>query len=273
MDRLQIKYPIYIISKGRWEIPYTANFLLREKIPFQIAVEPQEYENYCERIPREFVSKLPFSNLGVGSYPARNWCWEDSINNGYSKHFLFDDNIRGFRNFAKGKRTKCSALEAILTLQSFTDRYSNIGISGYNYTYFATKSTTKPFYLNTHVYSGMLINNEIPYRWRMKYNEDVDLCLQVLHNKWCTVLMNAFLIEKISTVAKLKGGNQTELYQGNNKFKKQLKSKSLQKVWPSYVKVVERFGRPHHQVSWTKFFKHPLRRIVNIHGETQEKHR
>ena len=42
-----------------------------------------------------------------------------------------------------------------------------------------------------------------------------------------------------------------------------LKSKSLEMIWPQYVKVVQRFNRPHHQVSWNKFFKQPLIRKQN----------
>jgi len=41
-------------------------------------VEPQEYDNYCSTIPKKYIHKLPFSNLGVGSYPARNYAWEHS---------------------------------------------------------------------------------------------------------------------------------------------------------------------------------------------------
>lgn len=256
----RVKYPIYIVSKGRWEKPLTANFLNKESIPFKIAVEPQEYDNYVNVLGSDKVLKLPFSNLGVGSYPARNFCWEHSVANNHKKHFLFDDNIICFSRLNYGKRTKTSALDALVTLQDFTDRYSNVAISGYNYRYFVSKELKKPFFLNTHVYSGMLINNEIPFKWRLKYNEDVDLCLQALHNKWCTILLNVYLIDKVSTAAKMKGGNQTELYQNNSFEKKLLKSCSLKEVWPQYVKVVTRFNRPHHQVSWNKHFNHPLKR-------------
>jgi hypothetical protein len=267
MDSSKVKYPIYIISKGRWQRPLTGQIFLREKIPFKIAVEPQEYENYCKTIPFEFVAKLPFSNLGLGSYPARNWCWENSIHNGYQKHFLFDDNIYNFSRLNNGKRSRCDALTALLSLQDFTDRYENVAISGYNYRYFVTRSTKKPFTINSHVYSGMLINNSISYRWRMKYNEDVDLCLQALHNKYCTILLNAFLIDKVSTTVKMKGGNQTELYKNNDDRKKVLKSRSLEVVWPQYVKVVHRFGRPHHHVNWKKHFKHPLKKLISVPQE------
>lgn len=241
----------------------TANIFLRAKIPFTIAVEPQEYEEYCQKIPKEFVAKLPFSNLGLGSYPARNWCWEDSINKGHDRHFLFDDNIQSFARLNDGKRKyNYDPLECLVGLQEFTERFSNVGISGYNYAGFVTKTTKKAFQINTHVYSGMLILNSLPFRWRMKYNEDVDLCLQALTRGYCTILLNAYLIDKTSTVMKMKGGNQTELYQNNDEGKKALKSSALKAVWPKYVQVVRRFGRPHHFVDWKKHFQHPLKRMI-----------
>jgi len=122
----------------------------------------------------------------------------------------------------------------------------------------------KPFKYNVHVYSAILIKNNMPYRWRLKYNEDVDLCLQVLHNNLCTVSFTTFCIEKISTVAKLKGGNQDELYKGNDPSKKYLKAKSLEEIWPQYVKTVLKYDRPHHSVVWHKHFKHPLIRRTDI---------
>ena len=260
---LQIKNPIYIVSKGRAYNPKTAKIFLKANIPFKIAIEEQEYNEYAKVIPKEFISVLPFSNLGLGSYPARNWCWEDSKARGFSHHFLFDDNIISFNRLNGGKRERNhDPYEALNCLETFTERYTNVAISGFNYSYFVTKETKKPFFINTHVYSGMLIKNDLPYRWRLKYNEDVDLCLQVLDGGLCTILLNVFLIEKTSTVVKQKGGNQTELYKNNDEKKKALKSFSLQKVWPQYVKVVYRFNRPHHHINWTKIFKQPLKRVI-----------
>lgn len=262
MDIQDLKYPVYIVSKGRWKNPITAKYFMRENIPFMVAVEPQEYKNYCDAIGECHVLKLPFENLGVGSYPARNYCWEHSLENGFDKHFLFDDNIRGFDRLNHGKRVRCETLPALITLQTFVERYKNVAISGFNYDGFVTRETKKPFTFNTHVYSGMLINNHIPFRWRLKYNEDVDLCLQALHEGWSTILLNVYLINKTSTTAKMKGGNQDELYKNNDEKLKALKSYSLQKVWPQYVEVKRRFGRPHHVVNWKKHFTHPLKRYA-----------
>ena len=208
-------YPVYIVSKGRWENPLTANMFKENDIDFQILVEPQEYNNYCKVLGEEYVTKLPFSNLGVGSYPARNYAWEDSIKKGFERHWVFDDNIRAFRRTHKGERIICNGDKAIKALEEFTDRYENVGITGFNYSTFVTPPTKKAFYLNVHAYSAMLMKNNMPYRWRLKYNEDVDLCLQVLDNGLCTLLFNAFCVDKTSTTAKMKGGNQDELYKGN----------------------------------------------------------
>ena len=267
------KYPIYIVSKGRWENPQTANFFKKDGVDFKIVVEPQEYNNYCKAIGKEYVLKLPFSNLGVGSYPARNYAWEDSIKNGHERHWLFDDNIQKIRRIHQGKKIKCNAEKAIKVLEEFTDRYENIAITGFNYSTFVVpgSSDRKPFYLNVHAYSAMLMKNNMPYRWRLKYNEDVDLCLQVLDNKLCTVLFNAFTVDKTSTVAKMKGGNQDELYKGNAYEKKVLKARSLEEIWPQYAETKIRFNRPHHYVNWKKYFKHPLVRRKDIDWEEIEK--
>ena len=260
------RYPVYIVSKGRWENPLTAKFFINDGVKFKILVEPQEYDNYCKSIGQEYVQKLPFSNLGVGSYPARNFAWEDSIKNGYHRHWTFDDNIQKIRRVFKGKKIPCNSLKAIKVLEEFTDRYENIGITGFNYSTFVVpgSSDKKPFYLNVHAYSAMLMLNNMPYRWRLKYNEDVDLCLQVLDNKLCTVLFNAFTVDKTSTVAKMKGGNQTELYKGNAYEKKILKARTLEEIWPQYAETKMRFNRPHHYVNWKKHFKHNLVRRKDI---------
>lgn len=260
-----MKYPVYIVSKGRWENPLTAKFFKKDGVDFKIVVEPQEYNNYCKSVGKKYVLKLPFQDLGLGSYPARNFCMEHSQKNNYKRHWIFDDNIDKIRRTNKGFKIHCNSKIAINSIEEFTDRYKNIIISGFNYTSFVIPGTTDniPFRLNVHVYSALLIKNDTPYKWRLKYNEDVDLCLQVLNDEMCTVSFNAFTIDKRSTSSKMKGGNQTELYKGNSYEKKVLKAKSLEQVWPQYAETKIRFNRPHHYVNWQQF-KHPLIRRNDI---------
>lgn len=224
-------------------------------LDYFIAVEPQEYEQYCQKLGEKRVLKLPFSNLGVGSFPARNFCWEHAKANGYKYHWLFDDNILNFDKWVDGKRTKWVNINtALLYVERFVKK-ENIDIGGFEETNFSVKPPKKPFKINCHVYSAMLIKNDLPYRWRLKYNEDIDLCLQVLHNGGTTASCVYYLADKVSTSDKMKGGNQDELYKGNDPKKKLLKAKMLEKVWPQYAKTVIRFNRIHHFVDWRVFSK------------------
>jgi hypothetical protein len=257
------KYPVYIVSKGRHDCCLTANFFIKDGLDFLIAVEPQEYDLYAQQYEERYLLRLPFSNLGLGSYPARNYCWEHSMKNGHSRHWVFDDNIGRIRRLNKGKRIEVDTSKALYLIEDFTDRYTNVAISGFQYQMFVTRETRHPIQFNCHVYSAMLIKNDIPYRWRMKYNEDVDLCLQVLHDNWCTVLFNAVVVQKTSTIVKMKGGNQTELYFNNDHTKKTIKAMSLQEMWPQYAQTKMRFNRPHHYVDWS-VFKQPLIRRTDI---------
>ena len=61
------KYPVYIISKGRWESRQTSKALEAMKIPYRIVIEEQEYDQYSAIIDPEKILVLPFSNLGQGS--------------------------------------------------------------------------------------------------------------------------------------------------------------------------------------------------------------
>jgi hypothetical protein len=253
------EFPVYIISKGRFDNPITANHFEKANIDYLIAVEPQEYDLYCNKLGINRVLKLPFANLGLGSFPARNFCWEHAKSKGYKYHWLFDDNIQGIAKWENGKKIKCENIDsALIFIENYTKK-NNIDINGFEYRYFVMKSPKTPFKTNCHVYSALLIRNNLPYRWRLKYNEDVDLCLQVLHNGGKTASCVYYMANKVSTSQKMKGGNQTELYKGNAPVKNLLKATMLQKVWPQYVKVVIRFGRHHHLIDWKQFKKNEIR--------------
>ena len=130
------------------------------------------------------------------------------------------------------------------------DRYENVAIAGFNY-YSFCKSTEKmePFYLNTRIYSCILIKNDIAYRWRGRYNEDTDLSIRVLKGGWCTILFNAFLAGKVTTM-RMSGGNTDELYKDDGRKKM---AESLVEQHPDVAKVVWKFNRWHHHVDYRQF--------------------
>jgi len=244
------EYPVYIISKGRWKLRLTSKALEKCQIPYRIVIEPQEYNQYASVIQPDKILVLPFSNLGQGSIPARNWVWEHSIQEGYSRHWILDDNIRNFYRLNRNNKFLATSGTIFKAAEDFTDRYVNIGLSGFQYEMFAPrKQKHNPLILNTRIYSCILIDNALPFRWRGRYNEDTDLSLRVLKAGYCTVLFVAFLADKVATM-RMKGGNTDELYRDDGRLKM---AQSLQRQHPDVVTIGRKYGRWQHIVDYRPF--------------------
>jgi len=252
------RHPVYVISKGRWESRLTSKALERMGVPYRIVVEPQERGRYASVIDPKKILTLPFSNLGLGSIPARNWVWDHSVSEGAGMHWIMDDNISFFYRSYRNKRHYVASGTILKCMEDFADRYENVALSGPNYGMFvADQSPNIPaYYLNTRVYSCILIRNDIPYRWRGRYNEDTDLSLRALKDGWCTVLFNAFLAQKKPTMV-MKGGNMDELYKGSGRLKM---AQSLVEQHPDVATITWKFGRPQHQVNYKPFRANKLKR-------------
>lgn len=253
------RYPIYVISKGRWESRLTVKSLDECGLSYRVVIEPQEYDSYAAVIAPERLLVLPFSNLGQGSIPARNWVWEHSIGEGHERHWILDDNINHFFRLYRGRRYYVRSGATFAAAEDFVDRYENVALAGMQYKMFAPEknaSKLPPFLLNTRIYSCILIKNDIadpngaPYRWRGRYNEDTDLSLRVLKDGWCTVLFYAFLAGKMPTM-QMRGGNTDELYTAEDgRYQMAL---SLVKQHPDVTKIARKWGRWQHQVDYRPF--------------------
>lgn len=271
------RYPIYVVSKGRSQNCYTSRFLTQMEVKHYIVVEPQEVEEYGKYNTNDYATILvmdmkykedydTFDELGdsksKGPGAARNFCWDDSISRGYKWHWVFDDNTtEGFHYMNHNRKIKCRTGAFFGAIEDFVDRYTNIAIAGLNYSKFCKESDKTPAYvMNTRIYSFLLIRNDIPYRWRGRYNEDTDLSLRVLKDGWCTIQFNAFLAGKATTQT-VSGGNTEEFYKNEGTYNK---SKMLEDMHPDVAKLVWKFNRWHHQVDYSGF-KQELIRKENVH--------
>jgi hypothetical protein len=268
------KYPVYIVSKGRWESRLTSKAFETMKVPYYIIVEEQEYDKYAEVIDPNKILILPKSyqeeydtcdDLGntksKGPGAARNYAWEHSMTIGADWHWVCDDNIGSFKRLNRNKKSVVMSGTIFRIMEDFVERYTNVAIAGPNYIFFAPATEPVPaFRLNTRIYSVLLIRNDIPYRWRGRYNEDTDLSLRALKDGWCTVLFNAFLQNK-STTQKVKGGCNADFYQVEGTSPK---SEMQVKLHPDVSKVVYRFHRIHHYVDYTPFKNNKLIRKGGI---------
>lgn len=189
-----------------------------------------------------------------GSGPARNMAWAHALDNGHKFEWTMDDNIRGFWRFNKNQKIRCTDATFFRCMEDFVDRYENIAMAGPHYLSFFPRKTkwTKPFYLNSRIYSCNLIRTDLPYRWRGRYNEDTDLSLRMLKDGWCTILFSAFLQEKMVTQA-VKGGNTDEIYKDGTLNK----SRMIVHMHPDCVKLSWKYGRWHHHADYDRFKQRP----------------
>jgi hypothetical protein len=257
------RYPVYVISLNRWQPKrrLTSKALDRMGVPYRIVVEPHEYDKYAAVIddpakiikaPENFSKRRP----RPGSIPVRNFVWEHAISLGTKRHWILDDNIRGFYRLSENLRIPVATGAIFKAMEDFVDRYDNIAVAGPNYFMFAPDRTPwPPLDWNTRVYSCILIRNDLtwrgkPMRWRGRYNEDTDLSLRAMKDGWCTALFYAFLAQKMKTGGP--GGNTDTIYQ--NWLEDRLAmAESLVDQHPDVASITCKWDRAQHQVTYRRF--------------------
>ena len=263
------RYPLYIVSKGRADSRLTNRALAAMGVPHYVIVEEQEADLYRSQVELAEVLVLPPNykpdyevcdefglTKGTGSGPARNFAWDHSIALGAPWHWVMDDNISGFYRYNYNLKTPCVSPAFWAAQEDFVDRYENVAMAGPNYFMFVSRKRGRipPYVLNTRIYSCNLIRNDLPFRWRGRYNEDTDLSLRMLKAGWATVQFNAFLQYKMPT-QQLGGGNTAEFYAAEGT---KPKSEMLARLHPDCATVAFRFERWHHYVDYSRWKDRPL---------------
>tara|TARA_R110000751_G_scaffold115479_1_gene214863 strand:- start:32 stop:898 length:867 start_codon:yes stop_codon:yes gene_type:complete len=262
------KYPIYIVSKGRWESRLTSKALEEMNVPYKIIVEANEYDEYAKVIDKDKILICPQKyndeydvfwdddDTRIGPGAARNFAWEHSIEQGFDYHWVMDDNLDAFHRMNRNVKAEVSSGTIFKCMEDFVLRYTNVAIAGPNYYSFCkANDRLNPFIKNTRIYSCLFIRNDIPYKWRGRYNEDTDICLRALKDGWATIQFNAFLQGKVTT-QRMSGGNHQQFYDKDGTYPK---SKMLEDMHPDIAKVVWKFNRWHHQVDYRSFKKNELK--------------
>jgi hypothetical protein len=281
---MQLEFPVYIPSKSRAEIATTPRFLDSIGVPYRLVIEEQQFAEYNKFFPAEKliildpIYKKTFDPLmeladgqSTGSGPARNFLWEHSIAEGHAFHWTMDDNIQLFARLHKNQRIPVGDGTIFAAMEEFVLRYENIAMAGPQYWMFApSRAKLPPFVVGTRIYSCNLIRNDLPYRWRGRYNEDTILSLDILKsNHWQTVLFNAFLQYKITT-QKMAGGNTEAFYAEEGTLPK---SQMLVDAHPDVSKVSWKFNRWHHHVNYEKFKDIPLIKKADYEPPDENKYK
>lgn len=242
-------------------------------VPYRIVVESQEFADYAAVINPEKLLVLPQKYLDdydtfwpraednkTGPGAARNYCWDHSVSLGASYHWVMDDNLDAFHRLNRNIKAESDTGAIFAAAEDFVERYENLPLAGFNYYSFCkTTDAVPPYTLNTRIYSCLLIRNDLPMRWRGRYNEDTDLSLRVLKSGQCTLQFNAFLCGKVTT-QRMSGGNTAEFYVSEGTKNK---SQILADMHPDVATVVWKFGRWHHHVNYKPFRRN---RLIRKHG-------
>lgn len=267
------KYPVYIISYQRYtDKPWkkgTCMTLEKMKVPYRLCVLTREVDLYNETLKRYKcqycieIIHIPDNN-GLGGTPQRNKCWEHARELGFSFHWILDDNIDGYYWFLKREQSR---IDSGVVFKNVEDVIENIiepiALGGHSY-YSKTPSTTMrvPFVMNGKNFSSILVNHSLldkhNIKWRLKYNEDIDLGLQTLTNGLNTLSFELFLCNKKSTTENTEGGNK-EIYDNYSNKGFQMKVDLLLETWKDIPKIVKfsnrkhKDNRPHHDIVWKHF--------------------
>lgn len=260
------RYPVFIPTKSRYDTPITINMFKAHGVNFKIVIEKQEYDKYSKIVDKSNILVVPHQNEGLTV--TRNWIWDYAESMNFEKFWTFDDNIGRVYRWNRNRRLQVKDGIYLKIVEDFSDRYSNLHLIGMNYTGFCKSSDPiPPFYLNTRVYSNMLLTTNARFssgekiRNKLFYNDDTDLCLRILKDGLPTVQINAFLIDKATTMT-IKGG-MTDYYQSEECRGRLTFAEELVAAHPDVANVTKKFGRYHHHVNYKPFKNNPL---IRKHG-------
>lgn len=273
--KIQNKYPIYVLSLGRYSdlsFPDATCMTLEEMgLEYTLVLMTREVENYRETLKRyncKYCVNIIHleDNHGLGGTPQRNLAWDDSKKRGFSKHWILDDNIHGYFWFNRRQKIQIKSGVVFRNVEDFVDNLNEkVGLAAHAYRY-DTRGTEmrNPIIVNGKTFSSILVNHNLldkcKIKWRLKYNEDIDLGLQVLSNGFMTIGYETFLSGKKATKDNREGGNR-DIYLQYKQEGFVRKLECLQNEWghiPNLIgETTKKLGkedeRVHHLIDWDRF--------------------
>ena len=157
-------------------------------------------------LPKSFQESYdPLDAYGMdyplGSGLSRNYAWHLAEEKGADWHWVIDDNLHClYRLNDKGLFLVTKGPRWFGQLESFITQWRNVGMGGPQHEGFVVHRYQKVrrAVKNTRIYSFNLIRTRLPYRWRGRFNEDTILALDMLTNRWATILTHQYMMRRWS---------------------------------------------------------------------------
>ncbi|MBR5304882.1 MAG: hypothetical protein IKU37_08680 [Candidatus Gastranaerophilales bacterium] len=277
------KYPIFVISYNRPQRCKTSKWLAEYEVLHYLILHKEQIEEYKKHLTEkqkkyttilefdetykykyETCDDIPHRVKNAGSGAERNFAWDYAKKLGHKAHWLMDDNMmfyhivgRNAKNIYVRKRCQINDFqEKFKKAENFFDKYENLLMLELAQKDFFFNVRQNTFALNTRCFSCNLIYNDMPLRWRGRYNEDVILSTDVMVSGYCIASYIGGVLKSKESTRCAVGGNHAKdkndkesLYSDaeNYKFSSVDKTNLLMKVYPQYYRKVIKYGRVHHE--------------------------
>jgi hypothetical protein len=270
----ELKYPVYIPTKGRPERQITAKALLRLGITPHLVVEDAEHDAYAAANPECVVhvwpqrlmdeyEKTPEMDPHPTAGLARNFAFEHSYEAGHKYHWTMDDNIYDFLVINHGvfQYVRTDPLPLVWH-ENLADRFVNLGGLCLAQSTFMSRTNDRvadrsnKLVLNTRLYCAQLLNGEMMastgLRWRRGLNDDTIFSIDILKTRyWCTLQSYTVGIKKIGTSRKGRlAGGMTDFYAAGGFVRK---AAELVRCHPDVGRATYKFNRVHHTCDFKQF--------------------
>ena len=274
------KFPIYVVSFNRFKnCFYTVSNLEEIKVKYYICIQKSQKKDYQKMLDdNNFIHCLGLvlsKDTNQGGYLQRNKCMEHATKNNFKKCWILDDNISGWDYLNEGNH-KITNGWCFSNIEQFIDNIQEpIAIFSHSYNFDIRKNDIySPYQVNRKNYSSLLLDLQLlknkNIKFRLKYNEDVDLTLQALNKKLFTLSSNYIVCNKSATLS-CKGGNTTSIYAKGKNFDDKLDT--LIDTWKNtnigkFIKKIVKHNdkRDHHFVEYDK-----ITDVLNLSDEITPK--
>ena len=264
-------FPVYIPTKGRPTNQKTAAALIQLGFRPRLVVEEAEADAYQAGNPECDVLVWPKSYMDdyertsdLDPHPttgaAHNFAWDHAREDGYTHHWIMDDNIRRFYIRRNRQARVVGVADPFVWHENFALRWRNLaGLSLAMRAFMGGGSA--PLMINTRLYCATLYRNDLHeygIRWRRGLNDDTIVSLDILKTGyWCTAESRMLGIDKIGTSRKgrLKGG-MTDFYAKGGFIRK---SAELVRVHPDCCRTEVRYNRVHDVADFSGFTQRLIR--------------
>ncbi len=202
----QPRFPVFVLTKGRWEKRMTVRLFESLGIPFRLVLEAQEADEYAKVVdPAKFLV-VPHRDQGLVT--TQNWVWDRAAEEGHPYFWAIHDDIRSIYRVHRGGQIPVDGT-ALYAMEEFVTRYDNVALAGMSFAMRVWPSMPNP----PVAFNGLIPGNHRlvktdyrdragrPFRARDGHGwEDHDLCLRIVKDGGVTVRFNAFVVDTFDSI-------------------------------------------------------------------------